>query len=77
MSDKKTQDEIEISDSKKSSDKESVNEGGNSSASNHKFKKGNGKGSSKGRFIWTGPGKSCAFSQAFVTRASRLTSSKQ
>ena len=48
MSDKKTQDEIEISDSKKSSDKESVNEGGNSSASNHKFKKGNGKGSSKG-----------------------------
>ena len=48
MSDKKTQDEIEISDSKKSSDKESVNEGGNSSASSHKFKKGNGKGSSKG-----------------------------
>lgn len=48
MSDKKTQDEIEISDSKKSSDKESVNEGGNSSAGNHKFKKGNGKGSSKG-----------------------------
>ncbi|MEC9111025.1 MAG: hypothetical protein VYA85_02055 [Verrucomicrobiota bacterium] len=48
MSDKKTQDEIEISDSKKSSDKESVNEGDNSSASNHKFKKGNGKGSSKG-----------------------------
>ena len=48
MSDKKTQDEIEISDSKKSSDNESVNEGGNSSASNHKFKKGNGKGSSKG-----------------------------
>tara|TARA_B100000609_G_C17191853_1_gene422959 strand:- start:267 stop:1571 length:1305 start_codon:yes stop_codon:yes gene_type:complete len=48
MSDKKTQDEIEILDSKKSSDKESVNEGGNSSASNHKFKKGNGKGSSKG-----------------------------
>ena len=48
MSDKKTQDEIEISDSKKSSDRESVNEGGNSSASNHKFKKGNGKGSSKG-----------------------------
>ena len=48
MSDKKTQDEIEISDSKKSSDKESGNEGGNSSASNHQFKKGNGKGSSKG-----------------------------
>ena len=48
MSDKKIQDEIEISDSKKSSDKESVNEGGNSSASNHQFKKGNGKGSSKG-----------------------------
>ena len=48
MSDKKIQDEIEISDSKKSSDKESGNEGGNSSASNHQFKKGNGKGSSKG-----------------------------
>ena len=48
MSDKKTQDEIEILDSKKSSDKESVNEGDNSSASNHKFKRGNGKGSSKG-----------------------------
>ena len=48
MSNNKAQDKKEVSDSKKASDKDLMNEGDNSSASNQKSKRGGGKGSSRG-----------------------------
>ena len=48
MSNNKAQDKKEVSDSKKASDKDFMNEGDNSSASNQKSKRGSSKGSSRG-----------------------------
>ncbi len=48
MSKNKAQDKKEVSDSKKASDKDLMNDGDNSSASNQKSKRGSGKGSSRG-----------------------------
>ena len=48
MSNNKAQDKKEVSDSKKASDKDLMNESDNSSASNQKSKRGGGKGSSRG-----------------------------